>query len=165
MRPPMEGPQLSPRRQFTLAGWLSFMLAVGVYSSMVSSFRTLLERDLGPKNVWPVFATIPTAWCALWWLYRRWRLPQAQRVHTIGPLIAKWILTIGVPASICVAIIYAFRWPPPSFSEALQVALGIAVAWVAFLFYACAVSAAVSLPAATVMLLYLMLRPAADEVG
>jgi hypothetical protein len=150
---------LASRRQFTLAGMLSFVLAVGVYSSMIASVRPLIGSDYDRQpTMWPVFTTILTAWCVLWWLYRKWRLPQALRVHYTGPAIVMVLLIMASPFAILE--IASSSSPHDSglmrLLDVLEVAAGVVL-------YGCGVSTAVSLPVATVMLLYLMLRPAPSE--
>jgi hypothetical protein len=151
---------LAPRRQYTLAGMLSYMLAVGVYTSMLTTVRPVLEWDSRPgTKIWPIFATVATAWCVLSWLYRKWRLPQARKVHYTGPVIVLALSLMASPFVIMGAIASS-----PSRGLSLA-ALGEYVQVVAFaMFYACGVSATVSLPAATLMLLYLMLPSAEDEM-
>jgi hypothetical protein len=155
------------RRQFTVAGMLSFMLAVGVYCSMLASLRPLLNRnylDSERATFWPIYATVLTAWCVLWWLYRRWRLPQALRVHYAGPLIAVLLVGIGL----CLGILFGLFSIAYSRTNSLSMVLRDAedilkTAFVAMI-YACGISTAVSLPAAAVMLVYLMLLPVSDPL-
>jgi hypothetical protein len=146
---------LAPRRQYTLLGMLSYMIAVAVYSSMMASLRPLFAWDEYSHSMWPVFVTIPTAWCVLWWLYRKWHLPQALRVHYVGPVIALVPIAIGA----FTAVVSLLRPTDTYLSELGNLMAGGAM----ITLYACGVSAAVSLPSATVMLLYLMLRPASDK--
>jgi hypothetical protein len=151
-----------PRRQFTLAGMLSYMLAVAVYCSMIAALRSLVEREFGPSRVWPVYTTIPTAWCVLWWLYRRWRLPLALKIHQAGPVIALGLLGVGFFVGIGIGIAATIGAPPgydPAILRNVLEAAYVAMMW------ACGASTAVSLPAATLMLLYLMLRPASNEMS
>jgi hypothetical protein len=158
----------TPRRQFTLAGMLSYGLAVGVYCSMLSSLRPLLSReywDFGRSSIGTIYLTVPTAWCVLWWLYRRWRLPQALRVHLAGPVIAIAILGVGLCLGIMFGL-FALAQSPRDFSQTGLERVGDIFKVVSdALIYACGISTAVSLPAATLMLLYLMLRPAAPSVA
>lgn len=153
----------TPRRQFTLAGMLSYGLAVGVYCSMLSSLRPLLSReywDFGRGNIGTIYLTVPTAWCVLWWLYRRWRLSQALRVHLAGPVIAIAILGVGLCLGIVCGLFALALSPWGSPRAGLETAGNAFKAVALGMLYACGISSAVSLPAATVMLLYLMLRPA-----
>ena len=148
--------QPTPRRQFSLAGLLSYVLAASVYFSMIASVRPLLGEWRGPMSWWPVAATIPTAWCVLWLLYRQWRLPQALRVHYAGPVI---MLCFLLPAAVVVLMIWAaelFSVRDPSLTYCLEfAALSMLIG--------CGLSTAVSLPAATLMLLYLCTRPAGTD--
>jgi hypothetical protein len=157
---------LTPRRQFTLAGMLSFVLAVGVYCSMLTSLRPLVSRDYleyDPGPTWPIFTTVPTAWCVLWWLYRRWRLPQALRVHYAAPVVALGLIAAGLCAGVCVELVSLAHWPPGSdLTIDRDVGNALSTAIVAMI-YACGVSTLVSLPAATIMLVYLMLPPASSQ--
>jgi hypothetical protein len=151
--------QETPRRQFTLAGLLSFMLGASVYCSMITSVIAWVPSSSRPGPVWPVVMTVLTAWCVLRWLYRRWRLPQATRVHLVGPVIVIWFLVIAGFVSLCIGLASVARTPPESFQAVLTV-LGDALQFAFFMMlYACGASTAVSLPAATLMLLYLMLQP------
>jgi hypothetical protein len=154
----------TPRRQFTLAGMLSFVLAVGVYCAMLASLRPLFSQDyweFGRGTFWPNYTTVPTAWCVLWWLYRRWRLPQAQKVHYTGPVIALVLLAVWLFFAIPIGIVSAIRSPPESYLAIVTDALS--VIFVAML-YACGVSTVVSFPAATMMLVYLMVQPPSDPL-
>jgi hypothetical protein len=150
----------TPRRQFSLAGLLSYMLAASVYFSMIASVRPLITESPRTPMQWPAVATIPTAWFVLWALYRRWRLPHALRVHYAGPVI---VLCILLPAAVVVLagwMIQVVMANPvatvPSFLECSWVAA-------AGLLIGGGLSAAVSLPAATAMLLYLCTRPVAAD--
>jgi hypothetical protein len=148
--------QQTPRRQFSLAGLLSFTLATSVYFSMIASVRPLLlAGPRGPVSWWPAAAAIPTAWCVLWALYKRWRLPHALTVHYSGPVM---MLCFLLPAAAVVLMIWIthFSMNDPSATACLGVAC-------AGMLIACGLSAAVSLPAATLMLLYLCTRPAQPD--
>jgi hypothetical protein len=142
---------------------LSFTLAVAVYSSMIASAWPLVHRDdweFGRAAIWPTCTTIPTAWCLLWWLYRRWRLPHALRVHRTGPVIALWLIAAGLCFGVFAAVACLADLPPESPTAIANGAVeGMAVA-VFVMLYACGISAAVSLPCATLMLLYLTVQPA-----
>jgi hypothetical protein len=136
------------------------MVAVSVYFSMMASVWPRLSWDYeSPRpRVWPIVATILTAWCVLWWLYRRWRLPQAMRVHYAGLIMATMLVVIASPFTV---IEIAMSSPSGRstltlLGDALQVGAVV-------LLGGCGLSTAVSLPAASVMLLYLMLRPMAGE--
>jgi hypothetical protein len=155
---------LSPRRQFTLAGWLSYMLAAGVYFSMLASIPPLIGWGNKIPTLWPALATIPTAWCVLWWLYRRWRLPDVMKVHYAGPLIALVVLTIVVAIGICIGIAAVVRSPQDLVQQGPGAVLWTTVGTAGVVLYGCGMSTLISLPAATLMLLYLMLRPAASDV-
>jgi hypothetical protein len=153
----------APRRQFTLAGLLSFMVAVSVYFSMVTSVWTMIAANRGTPPVWPAFLAVPITWCVLWWLYRRWRLPQAMRVHCIGPKIAIGVLAIIGFFGVCIGLVSAVKSPWESFFAIPMILLAASWTVVAGVLYGCCISAAVSLPAATFMLLYLMLRPTTGQ--
>jgi hypothetical protein len=156
----------TPRRQFTLAGMLSFVLAVGMYCSMLTALRPLLSDDYwdyGQGRIWPIFVTIPTAWCLLWWLYRRWRLPQALRIHYAGPVIAVSLLAIGLCVGLFLELAVLSQSPPDVYSTVIKDGTNAFVVAFVAMVYACGISAAVSLPAATIMLVYLMLQPASDS--
>jgi hypothetical protein len=151
------------RRQFTLAGLLSFMLAVGVYCSMLVSLRPLFDRDSdrNKSELLAILVSIPTTWCILLWLYRRWRLPQARNVHLAGPVIAiSLMLLVGVIGALVylAGFCFSIKPRPVEFHSIVQ---GVFAAMMC----ACGISAIVSLPAATLMLLYLMLRRAIGPVG
>jgi hypothetical protein len=148
-------PHRTPRRQFTLAGLLSYMLAASVYFAMIASVRPLLVDEGGPRNWWSAAATVPTAWCVLWVLYRLWRLPQALRVHYAGPVMVLCFLLLA-------AAFVLFWWVTQlSISNpSLTACLGFSAGG---MLIGCGLSTAVSLPAATLMLLYLCTRPARAE--
>ncbi len=159
MTPTRWRPPQTRRRQFTLAGLLSYMLAASVYFSMFASLPSLRAVELERQRWWPAAAAVVIAWCVLCVLYRLWRLPQAQRVHFAGPLMA--ICLLWLPALILIG-----SWAAPSSSSQSPMLLCLETAG-ALLLIGCGLSTAVSLPAATLMLLYLATRPAspADDTA
>ena len=142
----------APRRQFSLAGLLSFVLAASVYFSMIASLRSVLSVRDWERHWWPILVTIPTAWCVLWLLYRRWQLRQAVMVHLSGPIMA---LTVVLLFSFVAILESAFtKFPDDSLralKESLEFTLMAALV-------GCGWGTAVSLPAAALMLLYLCTR-------
>ncbi|MCE5268625.1 MAG: hypothetical protein LLG00_12135 [Planctomycetaceae bacterium] len=156
--PPRSTLPSAPRRQYTLAGLLSYMLAASVYLSMFVSVRPLLDWESRyGRSWWPGATSAAVAWLTLWFLYRRWRLPHAQRVHYAGPqiilclLLLFWLATIGHWL-----VQLSLRNPPP-----FECVMGT----IAALLFGCGVSAAVSLPTATIMLLYLGTRSASGHAS
>jgi hypothetical protein len=137
-----------PRRRFTPAGFISFLLAVAAYSFLVVTLsRPLTTPCVEREDVaWPVIAMIPVTWCLLWWLYQRWRLPNALWVHFAG-LIAGMLSLV---ASVILGLL------PFRFTDIPTVAFVV-------MLLACLMSTAASLPAATLMLLYLMFRPSSKS--
>jgi len=160
--PTVERNPLRPRRQFTLVGLLSFALALSVYFAMMASvWSVIIACDYGPRRVWPVFATIPTAWCVLWWLYQRWQLPWALRIHYAGPVMGMVILLFGLIDIIPITIARIQSSQESNLTileDTLQKAALVILGW-------CGVGVALSLPAATVLLLYLTLWPAPSETS
>ncbi len=108
-------------------------------------------------NWWPAAVAVVIAWCVLRLLYSLWGLPQALRVHYAGPVMALCLLGF---LAILVVTIWTARFsldePPP------LLCLKVAEAGVLI---GCGLSTAVSLPAATLMLLYLATRPADPDDG
>jgi hypothetical protein len=145
------------RRQFTLAGLLSYMLAVSVYMSMMASAWASLVA-CGP--LWPIFVTVPTAWCVLWWFYRRWRVPQALRALYMGPAIGGVILLFCLIDIIPVTMAMIRS----SQESHLQILADTVLKLFFFMLGWFGVGAAFSLPVATAMLLYWMLWPTTDDV-
>jgi hypothetical protein len=143
--------QQTPRRQFSLAGLLSYVLAASVYFAMIASVRPLLAETPGSPGWWPAAATIPTAWCVLWALYRLWRLPQVLSVHYAGPIMVLCFLLLAA-AVVLFMWVTQFSLRNPSLMACLEFAGG-------GLLIGCGLSTAASLPAATLMLLYLCTRP------
>jgi hypothetical protein len=136
---------------------MTYLLAASVYLAMIASLGPLFpsHRDdsLYGRNPpwWPIPITVAVAWGVLWSLYRRWRLRQALTVHKAGPLIA---LALVALATVLGTITFLTSLDPdPRGPVAFVAAMG------ALLLTGCGVSSLVSLPAATLMLVYLALRP------
>lgn len=153
MTPQRPSAALAVRRQFTLAGLLSFFVGASVYVSMMASvLPLLLSREPASRAFRANLVTVPTAWLVLWLLYRRWRLRQAIIVHYAGPVMvtALFMLFGLIPW-------FLTRWPYVPYAGELA---GDAVI---LLLMGCGLSAAISLPAAVLMLLYLCTRPPAQR--
>lgn len=134
------------RRQFTLAGLLSFFLAGSVYLSMLASAGPMFQWR-SERPWWPLLVTTPTAWIILVFLYPRWGVRQALAVHFVGPVLT---LSFAVPISL-LAILFGDHVDGATFCELIGMT-GLAA------LYGCGVSTAVSLPAAVAMLVYLGAR-------
>lgn len=97
MTSPLPNDSSSGRRQFTLAGWHSFLLAGAVYFALLASAGPLFRSASREPKWWPTVATTLTAWSVLWFLYHRWHLRQALIVHFFGPMVV-WGLALTVSA-------------------------------------------------------------------
>jgi hypothetical protein len=100
---------------------------------------------------------IPVAWFVFWWLYRKWRLPQAQTIHYSGPLMFLAVATYFGGMFVCGEAIAAAQYMdarelPHEVAEGAYIFLKVVLvaAW-----SGCAVSTLVSFPASIFMLLYL----------
>jgi hypothetical protein len=152
---------VTSRRQFTIAGMLSYTLAAALYCSTLASVRPLVDWDSRPRTVWLALTTVLTAWCVLWWLYRRWRLSQAIGVHCAGPAITLVFVAVWLLFTIPIGINSAIRSPPESCLAAVSdTCRGPFVVMICVY----GVSTAVSLPVATVVLLCLMLSPVPERM-
>ena len=89
--------QISPEprrpRQFTLGGPMLFVVGWSAYFSMIGAAWSWVGNiypryDDSPRpNVWLMGATVAGCWIVLWFLYRRWGLRHALKVHYAGPMI------------------------------------------------------------------------------
>ena len=145
----------SLRRQYSLADLFTFLLAGSVYFAMIASLGPVFNRIGGGEDWWPMLVTVPTAWCVLLLLYRRWRLPHALTVHYSGPVLAFTLLLLVSSSAL---IDWAFAMPLRGFPAEYFLS-GVVVAALAGF----GMSSAVSLPAAAVMLLYLCTLPGEAE--
>jgi len=141
------GPTLRRRRrQITLAGLMSLMLASSAYFAMIAAIRA----GFGPRGAfWPIPVAVIIAWCLLWQVYRWWGLRQALVVHLAGPVMALG-LTAVIASVGAMAMVADFPPRVPPLFEFVQVALALVLV-------GGAISSAVSLPAAVLMMLYLCL--------
>ena len=143
------------RLQFSIAGLLSYFIGMAVYFAMWSTWWSWMQPPYREnRSLAMLLITVLTAWAVLQWLYRTWRLPQAETVHFAGPYIV--LAACGIIGAIGLIVL------PFQHHTSEPVAGFLAGALIA-LVASCGVSAAVSFPAATAMLLYLCMRPVGSE--
>ncbi|MEN6493384.1 MAG: hypothetical protein ABFD16_03755 [Thermoguttaceae bacterium] len=130
------------RRQFTLAGWHSFLLAGAVYFALLASVGPLFSATGREPKWWPTVATTLTAWGVLWFLYYRWRLRQALIVHFFGPMVV-WGLALTA------SVIRLFWW---LFSTGAPPITGFLLAIGAMVVLGCGLSTLISFPYAVMIL-------------
>jgi hypothetical protein len=148
--PPASPLRAAPRaagRQFGLADVMAYLLAGSVYMAMVVSLEPLVEgRAAGQPepSQWPGVISTAIAWGVLWFLYRRWRLRPALLVHCAGPLAAAMTIAMAL-------VVGFFEWgdTPGEFRARVF----------AILLASCSLSALVSFPVATLLLVCRGLRP------
>ncbi|MGO8690457.1 MAG: hypothetical protein ACLQLG_12615 [Thermoguttaceae bacterium] len=132
-------PPLS-RGQFSLLGLLSFMLAWGLYFSAVAALWAMW-RTSHPLPEWLGIVTFFFAWTMLGLLYWSWRVRYVLIVHCFGPIVAAVYFLLPMLA--------AFRYAPSGWHVAG------AILWITSVI--CLGSLTVSLPVASLVLLYQVL--------
>ena len=86
-------PEPRQPRQFTLAGLMSFVVGWSAYCSVIAATWSWvgsnywLDEDDRRPNRWLMGVTVAGCWVLLWFLYRRWGLRHALKVHCAGPMI------------------------------------------------------------------------------
>lgn len=150
-------PVQEPRRQFTLGRLFSFVAASGVYFWMIASLRSLFWLG-DPEFVyrgraqspWGYVIAVPVTWGVLWLFYRRWRLRQASFVHFSGLVLCLGLLGLVVIVGGLKWLFSGMPWGGADTSWVnVLVRITPTAAWVG-----CGLGAAVSFPAAAVMLAY-----------
>ncbi|MGD0901107.1 MAG: hypothetical protein ABR915_25025 [Thermoguttaceae bacterium] len=104
-------------RQFTLGGLMSFVVGWSAYCSTLAAVRPFVENGYSwdanyrQANGWAIGTTVAACWIVLWFLYRRWGLRHALRIHYAGPIIftplSLLLLFGGVPDPIVFPLVAA----------------------------------------------------------
>jgi hypothetical protein len=144
-----------PHGQYSLLGLLSFMLAWSVYFSAIAVVvKTVSENPQTPP--WSGMLSVCFAWVVLALLYRGWRLRPAWIVHCSGPVMAMVVcLLLLLPFGVGALGDMGRR---RNIGVVWEFVTGAIAAVSALLSLACLVSLLVSLPIATLMMLYLVLK-------
>jgi hypothetical protein len=140
-----------PPRQFTLAGLMSFVVAWSAYFSLLAASVSWLQADLrrGERqfNPWLAGVTVALLWVLFRWLYRRWGLRQALRVHYAGPLIF---------AALASLMFFGELFTPSGVRSIAEIAVRLMLvlleAWALGLLYGCYVSMLIGFPVVMLML-------------
>jgi hypothetical protein len=137
-----EQPSAEPLRprQFTLSGLMSFMIGWSAYFSMIGGLMRLMGDDRSwRRHEWLlIVCTVAGCWTVLWFLYRRWGLRHALRVHYAGPIIF-------TPLSFLLLLLAGFDRPPVADFLLLPPAAAL---------YGCCMSVLFGFPIAAIMLLF-----------
>ena len=126
-------------RQFTLGGLMSFVVGWSAYCSVIATTWPLLGSSYGwdqnyrRPNGWLIGTTVAVCWIVLWFLYRRWGLRHALKVHYAGPIIFTPLCLFLV----CVGAIDPIFFLPPLAA-----------------LYGCYVSILIGFPIAAIMLFF-----------
>ena len=143
-----------PHGQYSLLGLLSFMLAWSVYFSAIAVVvKTVSENPPAPP--WLGMLSVCFAWVVLALLYRGWHLRPAWIVHSGGPIMAMVVcLLMLLPFGVGALQTWHGVGTLASFGSSSRAVEAISVV----IALACLVSLLVSLPIATLMLAYLVLK-------
>jgi hypothetical protein len=146
-------------RQFTLAGLMSFVAGWSAYCSVIAAARSWGgsnysgdERYRRP-NSWLMGVTVATCWAVLWFLYRRWGLRHALKVHYAGPIIF-------MSLSVLLGFVVLGAALGHSGAADLSILLVFLVPLLAAL-YGCFISILIGFPIAVIMLFYV--RPSGQS--